>query len=331
MKAGAGKKGPRLVTFGEVLWDVFADRAHIGGAPLNVAAHAVRCGLNADIVSRVGADDLGRRALDEIRRLGVGTTLVQSDSRHPTGTVSVSLSATGQPTYTIHREVAWDFIAVDEVRMDLVSPSTVDLFYFGTLAQRSPVSRDGLRYLLERLQGTPTFFDVNLRQAFYTREMIEEGLKHATVVKLNDDEMETLSDLLWGTRLGAQGFTRRLQEEFPVRMVVITQGERGCLVSEGGDPVHYPGIAEEVADAVGAGDAFAAAFLAGLLRGCPVSETARVANRLGAFVVSRRGAVPDYNEDIEDVLRSLETVACPANGVACGRPDWPGSAQSRRQ
>lgn len=303
MNTAAVEPCPRLVAFGEVLWDIFEDQAHIGGAPFNVAAHAVQCGLKADLVSRVGADVLGRRALDEIRRRGVGATLVQTDAAHPTGTVSVTLSGAGQPSYTIHPGRAWDFIEVVEDTVRRVSPSSVNLFYFGSLAQRSPVSRDGLRRLLKSLNGVTTFFDVNLRQHYYSRELIEEGCRHATIVKLNEGECVTLSELLWGRAREVRDFARQLQQDYGVHRVVVTQAERGCLVTEGDHLVHYPGVAAEVADAVGAGDAFTAAFVAGILRGLPVSEVAGVANRLGAFVVSQRGAIPDYTDEIRAAVR----------------------------
>ncbi len=287
-----------ILAFGEILWDVFPDGAHIGGAPFNLAAHAVRCGLTAQLLSRVGADDLGSRALAEAQRLGVGADFVPADAQHPTGTVTVQLSPEGQPTYTIHTGVAWDFITADAAKLQALP---VDAICFGTLAQRSATSRASLRCVLEIFPSAPVFFDVNLRQQFYSRELIAEGLQRTTILKLNESEVEVLSELLLGTRLAEETFARKIQEQYPgVQIVLVTRGAHGCLLVErAGLATAMPGRPVKVADAVGAGDAFSAAFLAFWLRGHPPVEAAQVANELGAFVASRRGAVPDYAPEIQ--------------------------------
>ena len=292
-------KKPCLLSFGELLWDCYQDQAHIGGAPFNLAAHAVRCGLEAHLISRVGTDDLGRRALAEAHRLGVGAECVQVDAQQPTGTVTVQLSSAGQPSYTIHAPVAWDFIAADEAMLATLRSWQVDAICFGTLAQRNPVARKSLWQVLETFPAVPAFFDVNLRQHFFSREMIEQGLRRTNVLKLNDDEVTVLSNLLFHAPLKAADFVREMIEQFPVQIVLVTRGERGCLVFErAGQVTEIPGRPVKVADAVGAGDAFSAAFLAFWLRGRTPAEAAQRANELGAFVASQRGAVPDYTADI---------------------------------
>ena len=291
-----------LLAFGEILWDIFPDGSHIGGAPFNLAAHAVRCGLEAQLLSRVGADDLGRRALAEARRLGVGTDLVQTDLQHPTGTVTVQLSAEGQPSYTIHTNVAWDFIAAEP---DKLCDQRVDAICCGTLAQRSAVSRASLRRVLEIFPAAPVFFDVNLRQHFFSRELVAEGLARTTILKLNDSEVAVLSELLFGARLDEEAFARKIQQQFSsVQIVLVTRGARGCLLVErGGAAAEIPGHPVKVADTVGAGDAFSAAFLALWLHNKPPMAAVAAANELGAFVASRRGAVPDYSPEIRRRLQ----------------------------
>jgi fructokinase len=292
-----------VLAFGELLWDVFPDGAHIGGAPFNLAAHAVRCGLTAQLLSRVGADDLGRRALAETRRLVVGTDAVSVDLVHPTGTVTITLDAAGQPTYTIHAPAAWDFIAADADTLALLRRQRVDAICCGTLAQRSAASRASLQHLLTAFPTTPVFFDVNLRQKFFSRELVEEGLARTTILKLNDAEVTVLAPLIFGAALGEEAFAREVQRRFPVQLVLVTRGARGCLLVErGGAATDIPGRAVTVADAVGAGDAFSAAFLAFWLRGRSPVEAAIVANELGAFVASRRGAVPEYTDAIRQQL-----------------------------
>ena len=287
-----------LLAFGEILWDVFPDGAHIGGAPFNLAAHAVRCGLEAQLLSRVGADDLGRRALAEARRLGVGTDLVKTDSQHPTGTVTVQLSAEGQPSYTIHTDVAWDFITAEPARL---KEQRVDAICCGTLAQRKAVSRASLKQVLDTFSAAPVFLDVNLRQTFFSRELVEEDLARTTILKLNDSEVIVLSALLFGMWLDEEAFARRIQQRYPtVQIVLVTRDARGCLLVERcGAATEIPGRPVKVADTVGAGDAFSAAFLALWLRGRPSVEAATVANELGAFIASRRGAVPDYSPELQ--------------------------------
>ena len=288
-----------LLSFGEFLWDCIQDQVHIGGAPFNLAAHAVRCGLEAHLISRVGTDELGRRALAEAHRLDVGTECVPVDAQQPTGTVTVQLSSVGQPTYTIHAPVAWDFIAANEAMLATLRGWRVDAICFGTLAQRNIVARSSLWHVLKAFPAIPTFFDVNLRQQFFSREIIEPSLRRTAVLKLNDDEVAVLANLLFRAPLNATDFACEVMRQFPVQIILVTRGERGCLVFErAGQATEVPGRLVKVADAVGAGDAFSAAFLAFWLRGFMPVKAAQMANELGAFVASQRGAVPDYTADI---------------------------------
>jgi fructokinase len=288
-----------LLSFGELLWDCFQEQAHIGGAPFNLAAHAVRCGLSAHLISRVGADELGRRALRAAHRLGVGTECVQEDAQQPTGTVTVQLSPAGQPTYTIHAPVAWDFIATDEALLSVLRGCRWAAICFGSLAQRNAVARTSLWRVLETFPAVPAFFDVNLRQSFFSSEVIAQSLQRTTILKLNEDEVAILAQLLFGTPLNAADFARKVIEQFFVQIVLVTRGARGCLLIERtGQTTEIPGQPVKVADAVGAGDAFSAAFLAFWLRGRVPAEAARLANAVGAFVASQHGAVPAYSAGI---------------------------------
>jgi fructokinase len=282
-----------LVAYGEILWDVIDGQAHIGGAPFNLAAHAVRCGLKAAAVSRVGDDALGRAALAEMARLQVDSRWTAVDGRHPTGTVTVSLKH-GQPSYTIHEGVAWDFIEPGECGLRALAEERPRAFCFGTLAQRNEVSRQTLVRLLERFAFAEIFYDVNLRQTFWSGPVVEAGLARATLVKVNDDEARILGDLLFDGACGPEAFARAVLARHPVRAVVVTLGADGCLVCERDrEAVRCSGVKVEVADAVGAGDAFSAAFLAAWLSGASAAEAAAAGNARGAWVASRRGAVPE--------------------------------------
>jgi fructokinase len=282
-----------LVAFGEILWDVIDGVPHIGGAPFNLAAHAVRCGLSAAAVSRVGDDALGHRALGEMRRLGVDRRWVAVDSGLPTGTVTVAL-ASGQPTYTIHERVAWDAIRLSENELAELVAERPRLVCFGTLVQRHEVSRQALAQVLGLCPFAEVFYDVNLRQTYWSGEQVEAGLARATLVKVNDDEARVLGGLLFGGACEPEPFARAVLERHPARAVIVTRGADGCLVCERGrTAVRCPGIQVAVADAVGAGDAFSAAFLAAWLKGATAAEAGAAGNARGAWVASQRGAVPE--------------------------------------
>jgi len=282
-----------LVTFGEVLWDVIDGDAHIGGAPFNLAAHAVRCGLGAAVVSRVGDDNWGYRALDEMQQLGVENKWTAVDRIHPTGTVTVTLKG-GQPSYAIHEGVAWDYIHLEPRVFQALSSGQPRAFCFGTLAQRNDVSRQTLRHLLEAFKDAVIFYDVNLRQNFWSGPLVDAGLARATLVKVNDEEARVLGKLLFDGACEPAAFARAVLTRHPVRAVIVTLGADGCLVCERDkDVVRCPSIKVQVVDAVGAGDAFSAAFLASWLGSASAAEAAEAGNRRGAWVASHRGAVPE--------------------------------------
>jgi fructokinase len=282
-----------LVAFGEILWDVIDGEAHIGGAPFNLAAHAARFGLWAAAVSRVGDDALGRAALGEMARLRVDARWVTTDLQHPTGTVTVALSG-GQPSYTIHEGVAWDFIGDSDAALQSLAAERPRAFCFGTLAQRREVSRRTLGLLLDAFRDAVVFYDVNLRQSYWSAPLVEAGLERATLVKVNDDEARALGGLMFGGACDPEAFARAVLGRHPARAVIVTLGADGCLVCERGkEALRCPGVKVDVVDAVGAGDAFSAAFLAAWLRGSSAAEAAAAGNARGAWVASRRGAVPE--------------------------------------
>ena len=270
-----------VIAFGEILWDVIDGVPHIGGAPFNFAAHAARCGLKSAIVSAVGDDELGRRARTEAERLGVDVSMVDVHPSLPTGTVNVTL-ADGIPSYEIVRPVAWDEIAGGAAREDTRPPRA---FYFGTLAQRSAVSAATLGSLLDACASSLVFFDVNLRQVYWSVELVEKGLAHTDILKVNDEEMKTL------------GFApESLFARFPrLKTVVETCGAAGCRVtSRSGEAFDSPAISDgPVIDTVGAGDSFSAAFLAAILHGESLASAAEAGNRLAGKVAARAGAIPE--------------------------------------
>ncbi|ALJ01454.1 carbohydrate kinase family protein [Rufibacter tibetensis] len=290
----------KILSFGEILFDIIEGDPYLGGAPLNFAAHSAQCGSEAYIFSAVGKDDLGQLALDKIEALGVQTTLIQQEEDHPTGTVQVVLD-NGQPDYTIVQDVAYDFIQFPENAEDIWAIA-YDVLYFGTLAQRSETSKETLRQLTEQQTFQHIFYDVNLRKESYTEEIIRASLPLCTILKLNEEEVTVLSGMLYGQELEPQAFAEKITEEYGTQVILITAGAKGCYVYEQGQLSFSPAEPVTVADAIGAGDAFSAAFVFKYLNGETAAHAATMANKLGGYVASQRGPIPAYSKEIKAAL-----------------------------
>lgn len=289
----------RVLSFGEILFDVIEGENYLGGAPLNFAAHLAQLGVESFIYSRVGTDELGALALEKIARIGVKTEFIQQDDTHPTGTVPVEFK-NGHPDYTILENVAYDFI--ETANEQLLKETAFDVLYFGTLIQRSPVSKKTLAELIGQKKFSHVFCDVNLRKNCYTKETIRESLRHCTILKLNDDEVEVLSAMLYQQALDMETFTSRLAGDYGLEIIIITAGEKGCHVYENKQLKLVSGYPATVVDTVGAGDSFSAAFVYHYFKKRDALKAAAIANRLGAFVASSRGPLPEYSLEIRKAL-----------------------------
>jgi fructokinase len=278
-----------IVGLGELLWDLLPTGKALGGAPFNFTFHCHQLGHPAVMVSRVGADDLGRQARAGVRALGLGDDLVQADPEHPTGTVSVAVDEHGQPTFTIH-EGAWDHLAWDGRLEEPFRKARA--VCFGTLAQRHPTARQTIRRCLAAAREALVVYDVNLRGNFFTREVIELSLRASRWVKLNDAELLVLRDLLGLAGGGEAELAADLGRRYGAELVALTRGAAGCLVWSGAEVVEVPGERVAVVDTVGAGDAFTAGLLCAVLEGRPVAEAAPFANRLAARVAASAGGTP---------------------------------------
>ncbi len=284
----------RIASAGEILWDVFENGEHLGGAPFNFAAQAARLGHTVDFISAGGEDERGRRALEQAARLGLSTRHIRRVPEQATGVVTVAVDAAGQPTFTIHRPAAYDFPELSGEELEQLSAPSPAWIYFGTLAQMSPQTRELTFRLIERNPGARRLYDVNLRPASYTPELVVELMRRASLVKLNEEEVRKLEEMFGQTRASLEGFCRGHLERFGWEGVCVTRGAQGCVALLGGEYVEAPGYPVQVADTVGAGDAFAAAFVDGLSRGWPAGDVADFANRVGALVASRPGAIPPW-------------------------------------
>ena len=266
----------RLLSIGEILWDLFDGAAHLGGAPFNLAVHARRLGHNVRFVSAVGDDDLGLAALAEARRLGIATDSIATVTRMPTGTVTVAVDAGGQPAFTIHRPAAYDCIPACGVDFE------PDWICFGTLLQMAPAMHRLTMELIEAHPRARRFYDVNLRPGNHTPELVRRLLGVANAVKVNDQEAAALGYQSLGE------FCRGWEA------ACVTRGADGCALQVNGEYRECPGYAVKVVDTVGAGDAFSAAFLHGIAQGWPAERIGDFANRVGALVASRAGATPEW-------------------------------------
>lgn len=282
---------PRCVGLGEVLWDLLPSGRQLGGAPANFAYHAAALGAEARVVSRVGQDEPGRALLARLRELGLPGDAIAVDPAAPTGTVSVAMEAGGHPRYTIHEGVAWDRLEAGPAGLAAVAGA--DAVCFGSLAQRTPGARAALAALLEATPAAALrIFDVNLRQHYHSAEVIRASLARANVLKVNETELPVLVAQL-GLPAGERAALAALAAAHGLRAVIHTRGERGSLALVDGGWAEHPGVRVEVADTVGAGDAFTAAFALGLLRAWAPATILERATEVAAFVCTRRGATPE--------------------------------------
>lgn len=284
---------------GEVLWDVYPDAARFGGAPANFACHSAALGAEAWMVSAVGADDLGDRAIDTLARAGVHYGTVARDVDHETGQVRVALDSSGQASYAFASDTAWDNIAWSAELESLAS--RCDAVCFGTLAQRSDPSRATIqRFLRATSRNALLMFDVNLRQRFYDRDVIEQSLALASAVKLNEEELPIVGRLLGFEDSALPRMLKELMLRFDLRLGALTSGAEGAVLMAGAEESTYPAPPTNVVDTVGAGDAFTATLVCDFLKGRKLVEINRHANAVAAYVCSQPGAVMELPADLRD-------------------------------
>lgn len=289
----------RIVSVGEILWDVIGQNEHLGGAPLNFAAHAQKLGHEVFPLSAVGDDERGHRTLGRLRQRGMSTDFVKVLPDQPTGTAEVELDMEGKPSFRIVRPAAYDFVELSKADLEGVQKLHPDWIYFGTLYHMSERALAATQKLLAAAPAAKRFYDVNLREGNWTITAVEQLSSHATVVKLSDSEAETLDANVDadGEDDSIESFCRRWIDRFECQMMCVTFGERGCAILKDGTFTQVPGFHVEVADTVGAGDAFSAAFVHGLEQGWDPQRLGRFANAVGATVASRSGAIPDWSID----------------------------------
>lgn len=285
----------KILSFGEIIWDVYPQKKCIGGAPLNFAAHAAREGAEAYLLSAVGNDTLGAEALDIIKEHGVDTSLVHTADGLPTGQCTVTLSDSGVPSYRIEENTAYDHIPFADGAADI----GFDAFVFGTLALRGEHNRKTVRELLKKNVAREVFVDLNLRKPFYSKKNIILGLENATILKVSDEELPAVMQMAFGTETDSEGSIGIIAEKYKnIKLIILTCGADGSVAYDlcNGE-THRCAIEKvSVVSTVGAGDSFGAAFLVNYLSGKSIPCCLERAAHVSALVVSRAEALPPLNK-----------------------------------
>lgn len=283
---------------GELLFDVFPTGKKIGGAPVNFAYHVGQLGIESLAISAVGNDEMGDEIIEILNNRGVNHIVPRVGE--PTGTVQVTLDGNGVPSYEICEGVAWDNIPCGKELVEVARECRA--FCFGSLTQRARQSQEAINLFLDSMpkdEGRLCVFDINLRQSFYSREVIEASLARCNVLKINDDEFRTVGDMLGYESGDFEGGCRFLMDNYNLGMVILTCGTEGSYIFHAEGSSYLPTPEVEVVDTVGAGDSFTAAFVASLLKGCSIREAHQKAVDVAAYVCTQSGAMPPLPAELK--------------------------------
>jgi len=281
-----------VICFGEVLWDILPSGAKPGGAPMNVAYHLQKLGINTALISRVGNDDRGDQLIELLKKNRVGTDLIQRDNQHSTGTVIANIQQDYEVSYEIVHPVAWDYIEWKDTLSAEVQQA--QFFLYGSLASRSTQSFNTLQQLIEKAKTR--IVDINLRPPWFTQTLVESLLNSVDIVKLNEHELALIAG--WYKNLHEMNDqVKYVQDKFSIPTVIVTRGGKGAMVCKEGKLMTQQGYQVNVIDTVGSGDAFLAGFLLKTSQGAEINDCLTYANALGALVASKPGGCPDYKPE----------------------------------
>ncbi|WP_169472246.1 carbohydrate kinase family protein [Pedobacter hiemivivus] len=281
-----------VVCFGEILWDNLPDGKRPGGAPMNVAYHLHKLGLQSHLISSIGNDEAGKALLDFLNRIGVGSNWVQIDDNHETSQVLASINEENEVSYEIVAPVAWDYIKWEEKMQELIKKS--DAFVFGSLGSRNEASRATLFRMLDHARYK--VFDVNLRAPHYSPEFVSDLLKRADMVKINSAELGMIAEWNGISYSKELDCIESIFSKFGMNEILITKGPHGATYYNKNLTYEYPAYSISVADTIGSGDSFLAAFLAMKLAGEPLEVALDYAVAMGAFITAQSGACPEYSK-----------------------------------
>jgi fructokinase len=284
----------KIISLGEVLWDILPSREHLGGAPFNFAWNAHNLGHKVCFVSAVGHDQRGNQTLKQMADLGLSARFVRREANYPTGTVTVTLDSFGLPQYVIHRPAAYDFPALGPAEFEALLNPAPAWIYFGTLQQMSAPAHDLLLKLMTAAPAAKRFYDINLRANCFTPELVRNLAWHANILKLNVQEIPDLREISGLQDDSLEQFCRNCLRAFQLDAVCVTLGPKGCALLVDNEYLEAPGFSVKVADTIGAGDAFSAALIHGIGARWSAARIAEFANRIGALVASRPGGTPKW-------------------------------------
>ena len=288
----------KITAIGEILFDIYPKTKNLGGAPLNFLYHVYKLTGEGNIISRVGNDILGDKAIKFLNSSGISTSYIQIDHLHPTGVANVKLNKNKVPTFRIDEGRAYDFIENVEKVNQLINKRT-DCLYFGSLAQRSKVTKNTIQSLFGK--RIKYFCDLNIRQNFYTKEVIKKSLQNTYALKINLDELKLINKLLLGERFFLEKAANKVLEKFNIELLAVTKGDEGTVLLSPNETDEYEITPSKIVDTLGAGDAFAAVFCIGYLRKWELSKTNKLANEFAAEICKIKGALPKKDDIYEDI------------------------------
>lgn len=291
-----------ITSIGEILFDIYPNHKRLGGAPLNFIYHIKKLTDKGNIISRVGKDVLGNKAINDLKHSGLSFEFIQHDNLHPTGMAIVSLDKNGAPKFKIDIDSAYDFIELNDDNLHLIKADT-DCLYFGTLAQRSEISRKTIQSFFN--SGLKYFADLNLRQNFYSEEILHASLEAADFVKVNYEEMHILNDFILQGEYNTEKVAYELMEKFEINMIAVTRGKDGSSIFENGKRYDHSNVNVKVIDTTGAGDAFAAVLCVGYLHGLEIPYINKLANDFASEICQFEGALPKYDRIYESFREQM--------------------------
>jgi len=289
-----------VICFGEILWDNLPTGRNPGGAPMNVAYHLNKLGASAALISAVGADTAGTDLLNFLKHKGVSAEMVQVDAQHQTSEVIATMNEEHEVSYTILTDVAWDYISREMIKVQAVEDT--DAFVYGSLSARSPQSREALLYLLKHAKYK--VFDVNLRAPHFDANLILQLMQHADLLKVNSAELQSIAEWIGILPRQEADTVSKIFSLYHIQEIIVTKGASGASLYTRDKSLHAPAFPVEVQDTIGSGDSFLAAFLAMKLKGAEPEAALQTAVAMGAFITSKAGACPDYDQEEFDSFRN---------------------------
>ncbi len=293
----------KSLSFGAVIWDEAGDVRTLGGDALNFSAHMAKHGAESYFFTRIGSDENGRKALQEMKGLGVLTEFVQEDAQHETGRASIELDDSKVPFYRFNRNASNEYIEINYHQKKNITALRIDVFHFTSFCLDCEISRGTLFELLELGAFQTVFYDLNIRKGFRDKRLIAQGIQHADMLKINEDELELLNDLLGSKGFSTEDLMEKLFDNPKLTVICVTKGERGCDVFQrDASAFHLPGNQVKVVNTVGAGDAFISAFAFAYVQGQPLRVCAERGNFLGSYVAGHHSAIPEYDGQMRQHL-----------------------------